>query len=129
MKLKDVAVLLIAGGGPQGDVIKRSDRVWRGMWAGLLQDTRLRGVLLVFAPRPGVRWELCRCGRGMCGVGRPAGAAPSPPAASGGPSTVSLVIGIIAGVLCIVCCIAAGACFYKKKKQTLKVVDASVVVS
>ena len=33
-------------------------------WAGLLQDTRLRGVLLVFAPRPGVRWELCRCGRG-----------------------------------------------------------------
>ena len=36
----------------------------RGMWAGLLQDTRLRGVLLVFAPRPGVRWELCRCGRG-----------------------------------------------------------------
>ena len=34
------------------------------MWTGLLQDTRLRGVLLVFAPRPGVRWELCRCGRG-----------------------------------------------------------------
>ena len=63
VKLKDVAALLIAGG-VQGDVIKRSDRVSRGMWAGLLQDTRLRGVLLVFAPRPGVRWELCRCGRG-----------------------------------------------------------------
>jgi len=68
VKLNDVAALLIARGGVQGAVIKRSDRVWRGMWTGLLQDTRLRGVLFVFAPRPGVWWELCRCGSGVSSV-------------------------------------------------------------
>ena len=52
MKLNDVAALLISRGGVQGDVIKRSDRVWRGMWARpAARHQTERGAFLRTPPR------------------------------------------------------------------------------
>ena len=44
---------------PQQGTTTPSRIGWEGE-EGLLQDARLRGVLVVSAPRPGVWWELCR---------------------------------------------------------------------